>query len=499
MNEEQSEAEVLLSFDEAVKFLDTSKSTLYRLLSQEEIQGVKVGKQWRFRKADLTAYIQRSPVAVAVDENSRAALDTELAFLSEAWAAAGRTRSRSPEGMEPATLELKVVALVDRILLLAVSYRASDVHLESGSSTLRLRFRIDGVMQDIRRIPMGLHEPLVLRFKEMFMMNLIERRIPQDGRALVRDEAREYDMRMSSLPTIYGENLVTRILDKSSVPLGLDQLGTFPNELDPLLQRLHRSSGMIIATGPAGSGKTTLLYSCLAEISTDDKKALAVEDPVELTLEGVTATQVRTAVGLTFPVAMRSILRQDPDIIYCSELRDLETAQLALQSSAVGCLTLSALHAPSALAAISRLVGMGVEPSLIVAGLSMLVATRLARRLCPHCKLLVDSGEVLSFKMKLRESAGREGHLIPEKAVFYSGVGCDKCRGSGYIGRLPLYELLACNQMLVGRLLQCQSEQEMTELAVSSGMHKLLADGIRKAAAGETSLEEVMRATGAWL
>lgn len=497
---EAKSADELFSFDEAIKFLDTSKSTLYRLLSQDDIKGVKVGKQWRFRKGDLTAYLERGPVAVAVDGAARVDLEAELDFFTEAWLTVGQQSepALSPSS-EQRTPEAKIVELADRIVFLAIVGSAGDIHLEPSASSLRLRYRIDGVLHDIRRLPMSLHESLLTRFKEMAEMNLSEKRVPQDGRISIQYRGKEYDLRMSVLPTLYGENAVIRILDRTSVLLGLEKLETRPDELDALRTWMHQSRGLILATGPTGAGKTTLLYSCLQEVNTAEKNVLTIEDPIEHRLADITQVQVNKRVGVTFAGVLRSFIRQDPDVILCGEIRDIETVEMMVEASLTGHLVLSVLHTEDTLSALLRLDDMGLARYLVTATLLGVVATRLARKLCAHCKTVSPLEEGRPVSDKLRRLTENGGYRIPQEAVFYSAAGCPRCHGTGYQGRMGLYEILNCTPPLVAQLYQCGSHEERTRLAVLAGVRTLLADGMQKAVEGETSIDEVLRATGTWL
>ena len=480
--------EDLLSFDEAIKFLDTSKSTLYRLLSQEEVRGVKVGKQWRFRRADLTAYIERSPVEVSVGGTVLVDLEAEARFFAEEISAEGHV----PMAVADVGRTVLVDALASRILQLAVVRNASDVHLEPGEGSLRLRFRIDGVLHDIRRMPINLQDSLVLRLKEMGDMNLVEKRIPQDGRHFFQIGEREYDVRMCVLPTLLGESVVMRVLDRNWASLGLEKLGFDPVHLEFLRSSIHRPSGLVLVTGPSGSGKTSLLYSCLLETDSSGAKLISIEDPVECRLPNVVQMQVNKRAGLTFAAGMRSALRSDPDVILCGELPDRETIEVTLRAALTGQVVFSALHADDCLSAVNRLVDIGIERYLITSSLNTIVATRRARKLCSHCKSVSDSAPLLP---RIRPLAENGGYRIPSNAVFFAAEGCDRCRGTGFQGRLNLYEVLPCNPKMLAQLVESDSQDAMLRVAVESGMTTLFADGVRHAAEGETSLEEVLRVT----
>ena len=380
-NKEASKpSEELLSLDEAVKFLGTSKPTLYRLLGQDEIKGLKVGRQWRFRRADLIAYMERGPVAVAAAPKED--LDMELAFFAEQLPSRSRTTRATPKPRPSGSPH--------RSSQLAIQSRASDIHLEPNADDFLLRLRVDGVLQETRRLPSSMRESLTARFKTMAEMDTNEKRLPQDGRIPVRHDGKDFDFRVAVVPSMYGEAVTMRILDRSTVLLGLDKLGIAPEDLQPdprpcaPAQRhrprdradRQRENDAAVFLPPGSRGV--------------EKKTLTVEDPVEFALPYTTQTQVNKKAGLTFPGVLRSFLRQDPDVILVSEMRDLETAQIAVEVSLTGHLLLTSLHTGDAPSALLRLLDMGVEPYLISATVAGVVATRLVRRVCDNCKQPVD-------------------------------------------------------------------------------------------------------------
>ena len=482
LEEQAKTAEGLLSLDEAVKFLGTSKPTLYRLLGQDEIKGLKVGRQWRFRRADLTAYMERGPVAVSAAPKED--LDMELAFFSDLLGQAAPDLTGDAEA--------KTVRLAEDIFKLAIQSRASDIHLEPNADDFLLRLRVDGVLQETRRLPSSTKESLTARFKIMAEMDTNEKRLPQDGRIPVKHEDKDFDFRVAVVPSVYGEAVTLRILDRSTVLLGLDRLGIAPEDLHQIRGFMQQPNGIVIATGPTGAGKTTLLYSCLQEVAGVEKKTMTVEDPVEYVLPYITQTQVNKKAGLTFPAVLRSLLRQDPDVILVGEMRDLETALIAVEVSLTGHLLLTSMHTGDAPSALLRLLDMGVEPYLAGATVAGVVATRLVRRVCDDCKQPVDlSGEpTLGYVAQLAREGGYD---IPAGAAFVRGAGCESCRGRGYRGRTGLYEVLPMTEALTEAVLRRAPVEELTDIAVEAGMRTLLADGIRKAAEGLTTIEEVMR------
>jgi len=333
-----------------------------------------------------------------------------------------------------------VIRMANAILTQAVEAGASDIHIEPDRRNVRVRFRVDGVLQEIMAIPKHIQAPLISRYKIMSDMNIAERRIPQDGRIPIKVNNKDYDLRVSCLPSMYGEKIVMRILDKGSVMLGLGKLGFRPEVQARLEDLVIQPNGMFLVTGPTGSGKTTTLYSVLNKINTPEKNITTVEDPIEYQLSGITQVGINKKAGLNFSNSLRSFLRQDPDIIMVGEMRDLETADIAVEAALTGHLVLSTLHTNDAPSATMRLADMGVEPFLIAATVIGILAQRLSRRICQNCKepYTVKASDLLRFGLK------PEDH--DEMITLYRGKGCDICRGSGYKGRLGIYELMTMNQ-----------------------------------------------------
>jgi type II secretory ATPase GspE/PulE/Tfp pilus assembly ATPase PilB-like protein len=357
-----------------------------------------------------------------------------------------------------------------------------------------LRFRNDGVLQEIRRMPARLFNSLAGRFKVMADLNPAQRDLPMDGRIHIHFKDKKFDVRLATCPSVYGESIVMRILDQSNAQVALEQLEFTPDDLETVRKWLHRPNGMILVTGPTGSGKTTLLYSCLNEINLPDRKLITIEDPVEYSLPGVVQTYVNRKAGLTFAPALRAFMRQDPDIVMAGEIRDLETAEVAAQIALTGHLMLSTLPVNSAVDAVLRLRDMGLEPFIITASLVGASAQRLARRICPNCKEEAASGT--EIPPRVRKLARDGGYPIPKDVQFSRGRGCDVCRQSGYRGRIPLYELMSWSEPLATAFIGGASREELTYLAVEGGMKTMLADGVQKAAQGETTIEEVQRVLG---
>jgi general secretion pathway protein E len=481
----------LLSLDEAVQFLGTSAATIYRQLRQGDLKGLKMGRQWRFRKRDLTAYLERSPIALA--GASSADLQTELAFFGGAVAEE-----------DAGDAEAMARRLAERILTYAIEHRASDIHIEpgvfDGQSCCWLRIRVDGVLQDVRRMAVALHEAIVACFKTMADMNVDEKRLPQDGRVPVLHQGKDYEVRINTCPTVYpGESMVMRILNRSTVLIGLDRLGLAlggaVEEMEQLRGMIHQPNGIILFSGPNGSGKSTTIYSCLLDIAAVEKKVVTVEDPVEVALPYVTQIGVNTRIGLTFLATLRSIMRQDPDVVYVSELRDLDTAREAVKTALTGHLVLAALPTSDAASTVQRLTNMGIEPYLISAMALGVVSQRLCRRVCEGCREPASPGELGSALTYLRELAAEGGYTVPKDAQFVRGRGCEQCRNRGYRGRIGIFELMVKTPAVAEAILRGASEEELTAVAVGEGMKTLIADGVRKAVEGHTTLDEVMRVT----
>lgn len=382
--------------------------------------------------------------------------------------------------------EAPIIRIVNTILMYAIKDGASDIHIEPQQKGVRIRYRIDGVLHEQMKVPQYVLNPLVSRIKIMADMNIAERRVPQDGRIHIKMHQKDYDMRVSSLPTAYGEKIVMRILDKSSVMIGLDKLGLYPETQEILLDLAMQPNGMFLICGPTGSGKTTTLYSTLNIVSTIDKNVMTVEDPVEYQLPGLSQVHVNRKAGLTFANALRAFLRQDPDIIMVGETRDLETAEIAIQASLTGHLVLTTIHTNDAPSTATRLADMGVEPFLISASMIGALAQRLARKICPDCKEEYVPQRELLLRM------GFDPKLQPD-VKFYHGRGCDACRQSGYRGRIGIYELMRINEELAEMIVRRAPLSELKEAARANGMHTLQEDGLRKAKDGFTTIEEVMR------
>jgi general secretion pathway protein E len=383
--------------------------------------------------------------------------------------------------------EAPVVRLVNLVIENALSSEASDIHIEPFEDSLRVRYRIDGVLYDQESPPRRLQSAVTSRIKIMAEMNIAERRLPQDGRIRVMLHGRRVDIRVSTIPTVYGESIVMRLLDRSTIFLPLERLGVDPATQARLESLIKRPHGIILVTGPTGSGKTTTLYAALDKINAPDKKIITVEDPVEYQLKGVNQIPVKPKIGLTFATGLRHIVRQDPDVIMIGEIRDLETAEIAIQASLTGHLVFSTLHTNDAPGAITRLQDMGCEPYLVSSVLDGVLAQRLVRRICGACRgpYEAEPGDLVALG------------LTPQdwREPLFRGKGCGECRGTGYRGRTGIYELFSVNEDVRSLILRKAPTGEIRRYASEHGMVTLRGDGWAKARAGVTTVEEVLRVT----
>ena len=384
--------------------------------------------------------------------------------------------------------EAPIVRFVNLVLFQAVKDRASDIHFEPFETEFRIRYRVDGALYEMSPPPKHLALPVVSRIKVMANLNISERRLPQDGRINHKLGNKEIDLRVSTLPTQFGESVVLRVLDRSSVNLELESLG-FPKYVhDFVAEVIQRPNGIFVVTGPTGCGKTTTLYSCLRRVNTIDSKLLTAEDPVEFDIEGIMQVAINDALGMTFGKALRSFLRQDPDIIMVGEMRDLETAQIAIQASLTGHLVLSTLHTNDAPGAVTRLVDMGTEPFLVSSTLMAVLGQRLVRRVCKDCRTPFEPTEAQLALLNLSP------HDLGDK-VFYYGRGCSTCNDTGYKGRKGIYELLVCSDTIRSMITERAPTIVLRQKAVELGMVTLREDGLRSIFDGDTTIEEVIKYT----
>ncbi len=446
-----------------------------RLVTGLELEQVVAAEE------DIMAAINRYYTGgIDLDEAMRQAVTADIDIPDD------KSEDLSVQELRTLTEEAPVVRLVNLIISQAIGDAASDIHMEPHRRSVQVRYRIDGLLHDVMTPPKQLQAAIVSRIKIMANLDIAERRIPQDGRIHVVIENKEYDLRVSTLPTVFGEKVVMRILDQSSTRLGLGKLGFTPATLETWEGMAAKPYGMILVSGPTGSGKTTTLYSTLYKINTTDKNIVTVEDPVEYQLPRVNQVQVNPKAGLTFANGLRSFLRQDPDIIMVGEIRDKETAEIAIQASLTGHLVLSTIHTNDAPSAATRLVDMGVEPFLISSSVLGVLAQRLARTICTNCRESYAPPVEALHRLGLKPEQG-------EEILFYRGKGCDRCKGSGYKGRYGIFELMPMSEAIRELVLKGVSADQLRQQAIAEGMKTLADDGILKVLEGATTIDELLR------
>ncbi len=415
-----------------------------------------------------------------VEEAARPGAGPEAGSAPGAELSAAALSAITAKSAEEAANEVSVVKLVEALLSEALDARASDIHLEPDGEHVRVRFRVDGVLQEIKLLPMGLHEALCSRIKILAKLDITEHRLPQDGSVALEVTGHAIDLRISTYPTIAGENVVVRLLDQSAVALQLEQLGLEGEDRVRVEEMIRRPHGILLVTGPTGSGKTTTLYAALSQINSMALNLMTIEDPVEYRLPLVRQTQVNPKAGITFAAGLRAILRQDPDIIMVGEIRDQDTADIAVHASLTGHLVLSTLHTNDAVGAVARLLDMGVEPFLLSSTLLGVVAQRLVRRICADCQ----EGRRLPDDLRRR---------YPQLSVTYRGRGCRKCRQSGYVGRLGVFEVVQVTDALRAAISGKAASDVLRVQAQRDGMRTMREDGLAKVQQGLTTLEELDR------
>jgi type IV pilus assembly protein PilB len=431
----------------------------------------------------------REEITKTIEEvyGERIDVDNELLDLVSVEA----TEDEMPEEKSATELNLEadaapVVKIVNLILLRAAQSRASDIHIEPGEKAVSVRLRIDGVLHDIAPPPKSMYSAVVSRIKILANMDIAEHRVPQDGRARMKFEGKDIDLRVNTLPTVYGEKVVLRLLDKGNLLTDIKMLGLDDFNTKMFLDAIKRPFGMVYLTGPTGSGKTTTLYSALGHVKSREVNIVTVEEPVEYELEGINQVPVHTEIGMTFAAALRAILRQDPDIIMLGETRDLETAEIAVRAALTGHLVFSTLHTNDAPSSITRLIDMGIAPFLVCSALNLVVAQRLVRRICKECKIEAPPPDEVIQRF-LRNSKTP----LPEK--LYRGAGCETCKGTGYKGRLAVHQLLSMTSELKRIVMRRGTEEEIWEAAAAMGCKTLMECGLWKASEGLTTLDEVMK------
>jgi len=426
----------------------------------------------------------RASILAAIDKYHR--LDTDAASIS-AEASSSFEAEDDLTSVREVTEDAPIVKLVNMLITQAVQDRASDIHIEPGEHDVRVRYRIDGVLHEVMRPPKNIQSGIVSRLKIMADINIAERRVPQDGRISATIGGRSVDLRVATLPTVYGEKVVMRILDKSTALLRLDDLGFLPANLERFEQAYKQPYGTILVTGPTGSGKSTTLYATLNIVNDESKNVITVEDPVEYRLAGINQVQVNTKAGLTFAAALRSILRSDPDIVLVGEIRDRETATIAVEAALTGHLVLSTLHTNDASSTPTRLFEMGVEPFLVASALDCIVAQRLARRLCPKCRQGYQPTPA-----ELIAAGWREEELddLPE---LFRPIGCQACGKTGFYGRFALHEVLLVTEDVERLIVDRGHSEDIKKVATAQGMLTLRQAGLIQVRAGLTSVEEILR------
>ena len=425
---------------------------------------------------------------VLAQQSKSGVFETRKQTLSAEGAGGGAEQSQGPLPHKDAILK-PVIERVNQIVEKAVEMGASDIHLEPEKARFVCRYRVDGILHAMASIPFEEQAAVISRIKIMSDMDIAEKRLPQDGRFRIRVSDREVDLRVSTFPSIYGENMVLRILDRSSGLLKMEELGFSAQNLETFRKLIRKPYGMLLVTGPTGSGKTTVLYAALSEVNSEEKNIITLEDPVEYEISNVRQSQINVKAGLTFALGLRSIVRQDPDIIMIGEIRDRETADIAIHAALTGHMVLSTLHTNDAPSAAARLIDMGVEPFLVASSVVGILAQRLIRTLCPACKSSYPPSKDLLKQLGLDEE------LIKERVVFYQEKGCAKCKNLGYSGRTGIYELLVTNEYIRELITKKSSASKIRDEAIKLGMRSLRDSGIEKVLKGLTSVSEILRVT----
>ncbi len=458
--------------------LDTGAIDNVRLLLNASINPILVPTQSIMDCINSVYDRAKNEAEQLVDDLEAGDLDTVAHELEE------------PQDLLDSSDEAPIIRLVNSLLFRAAKERASDIHIEPQERDICVRFRVDGVLQEVIRPPKRFQNSIVSRIKIMGGLNIAEKRLPQDGRIRVKLAGRDIDIRLSTTPTVYGERSVLRLLDKSAVILDLAEIGMDTDQLARMEQIIHKSHGICLVTGPTGSGKTTTLYAALSKINRPDLNIMTIEDPVEYQLEGISQTPVNPKIELTFANGLRSFLRQDPDVIMVGEIRDLETAEIAIQASLTGHLVFSTVHTNDAAGAVTRLVDMGVEPFLVASSLMGVLAQRLVRTLCKECReIYVPAPE------ELKEIGINQKMLLGAGGKLYRPTGCNECNNTGYRGRLGIYEMMMMDDDIRQLILKNVDSGTIKKQAVAKGMKTLMDDGARKVLRGVTSIAEVLSVT----
>jgi len=454
----------------------------------EALDDLRIRTGWRIQPVlSLESEISRTINRIYHESGDTA--EQVLADLEE-LGSGGRSLAdvEESEDLLESSADAPVIKLVNTILSEAVRVRASDIHIEPYQKELKIRYRVDGVLYNSLTPSRNLHSAIVSRIKVMAKMNIAEKRLPQDGRIRLRVADRDFDIRVSTLPTSFGERVVLRLLDKTSVLLGLEEVGLMPDQMELFERLISAPNGIILVTGPTGSGKTTTLYAALNRINSPDKNIITIEDPVEYQLAGIGQIQVNSKIGLTFAKGLRSIVRQDPDVILVGEIRDTETAEISIHAALTGHLVFSTLHTNDAAGAITRLIDMGIEPFLVSSSVNAILAQRLVRMICPKCKEGYRPNARTIRELGISQEQG--------DVVLYKGRGCEACLQTGFRGRTGIFEFLVMDDALRGLMMQTSDAATLRKAAMERGMRTLREDGLRKIKAGITTVEEVLRVTG---
>lgn len=447
----------------------------------------------------VPSQVVREPITAGTPKKSETAPEIDIEDLSQELGDMDKIAESAvqvieqeeeiAEGEIVKDVDAPIVKLANAILVNAINQRASDIHIEPYENTLRVRYRVDGVMYTVQTLPIKIRGALTSRIKIMSKLDIAERRLPQDGRIKLKlGKNREIDFRVSTLPCLFGEKVVLRLLDKSNLQIDLTKLGFEKEQLDDFMEAISKPYGMILVTGPTGSGKTTTLYSALNHLNKTDVNIMTAEDPVEYNFMGINQVQIKEEIGLTFAAALRSFLRQDPDIIMVGEIRDFETAEIAVKAALTGHLVLSTLHTNDAPSTITRLLNMGIEPFLVSSSVILILAQRLCRKICPNCKTEEHVPPQALIKLGFSEE---EAHTIK----VYKGKGCPACNNKGYKGRIALYEVMPIKDELKDLILEGASAGELKKAAIKLGMKTLRMSGLTKIKEGITTIEEVLRVT----
>lgn len=478
---------VPLQYDEATQTLTIAVKNADNFRAMDDLK-LLMGFNVKAKVATAKQVDKKLAEFYGDDDESLSSLIGELSDDTSMEELADRGESIDLDALMEATEDNKVIRLLNLVLLQAIKDKASDIHFEPFEDEFKMRYRIDGVLYEMIPPPKHLALPIVSRIKVMAKLDIAERRMPQDGRIELMVNGKPVDLRVSVLPTMFGESVVMRVLDRSNVSLDLDKVGMRQDDLDTFRQLARKPNGIVIVTGPTGSGKTTTLYSALGELNTTDVKILTAEDPVEYDIDGLVQIQVHPDVGLTFASALRSFLRQDPDIILVGETRDLETAQIAVQASLTGHLVFTTLHTNDAPSSIARLLDLGLESFLVTATIEGIVAQRLVRKICSHCKEAYTPSEEELFRLDItsEDLANRQ---------LYRGAGCDHCNQSGYRGRMGLFEIMVLDDELRELIMQSASTQVLRNEAQKRGMRSLRHSGLLALYDGMTTVDEVARET----